>query len=462
MSRPDLTSGAAIARQVRAGACRAEEVVAASLARADAVAHLNAASALLAGDALAQARALDRARMAGKPLPPLAGVPFVVKNLLDLSGHVTLAGAAGRMSAKPAGRSAVVVEALQAAGAIPVALAQMDEYACGATGENAIGGPVRNPLDPARISGGSSAGTAALVAAGVAPIGIGSDTNGSIRAPASFCGIWGLRPTTGRLATEGCFPYAESLDAVGPMAASAEDLALAYRAMLGAGGEGAADALNVVDVADMAANPAASGLRVAVLGAGFADFAEPEAAAAVLRLAQAFASVRIVDLPEAAQARDAASILSAYEVARNHLARGFSSNHATYSPFVRQRMLAGLAMPRHWYDSAKRYQAAWRGRVHRLFDEVDLLLACATPYAATPIGAEQVRGARRVYTPRADAGHMTRAISLAGLPVVAAPIAGSGLPLGVQIIAAPWREVDCLRAAAYLESQGLCARAVAT
>jgi len=458
MSLPELTSAAAIARQVRAGACRAEEIINASLARADAVAHLNAASALLARDALAQARALDRARVAGKPLPSLAGVPFVVKNLLDLSGHVTLAGAAGRMSANPAGRSAVVVEALQAAGAIPVALAQMDEYACGATGENAIGGPVRNPLDPARISGGSSAGTAALVAAGVAPIGIGSDTNGSIRAPASFCGIWGLRPTTGRLATEGCFPYAESLDAVGPMAASAEDLALAYRAMLGAGGEGASD---VVDVADMAASPAASGLRVAVLGAGFADFAEPEAAAAVVRLAQAFASVRIVDLPEAAQARDAASILSAYEVARNHLARGFSSNHATYSPFVRQRMLAGLAMPRHWYDTAKRYQAAWRGRVHCLFDEVDLLLACATPYAATPIGAVQVSGARRVYTPRADAGHMTRAISLAGLPVVAAPIAGSGLPLGVQIIAAPWREADCLRAAAYLESQGLCARALA-
>ena len=132
-----------------------------------------------------------------------------------------------------------MLRALLDAGAVPIGLTHMDEYACGATGENVIGGAVRNPWDPSRITGGSSAGTAAAIAAGVVPLGLGSDTNGSIRAPAAFCGIWGLRPGTGRLSTQGCFPYAESLDAAGPMAADAGGLALAWQALRG----GASDAL---------------------------------------------------------------------------------------------------------------------------------------------------------------------------------------------------------------------------
>ena len=127
-------------------------------------------------------------------MPALAGVPFVAKNLFDLRGHPTLAGAAPRQADAPAARDAAVLRALLDAGAVPIGLTHMDEYACGATGENVIGGAVRNPWDPSRITGGSSAGTAAAIAAGVVPLGLGSDTNGSIRAPAAFCGIWGLRP----------------------------------------------------------------------------------------------------------------------------------------------------------------------------------------------------------------------------------------------------------------------------
>ncbi|MDW3688051.1 amidase family protein [Cupriavidus sp. CV2] len=449
----DLHSAAGIAAQIRTGNLAAQDVVRASLARAVQVEPLNCVSLLLAEQARTGARACDTARLAGEPSRPLVGVPFVVKNLLDMAGHVTLAGAHARASDPPATSTAAVVQALMAAGAIPVALTQMDEYACGATGENVIGGPVRNPLDPARIAGGSSAGTAAAIAAGVAPVGIGSDTNGSIRAPASFCGIWGLRPTTGRISTQGCFPYAESLDAVGPMASDATGLALAYRAMLGAG--------PATGEPMPAAGASMAALRVGILQAGFGDFAQDEAQDAVLRVASAFGSARMIDLPEADLARDAASIISAFEVGRNHFQRGFAERHPGYSAFVRQRMLAGLAIPESWYRTAKAYQAVWRAKLEALFDEVDLLLACTTPYAAPLIGMEQIAGSKRTYAPRADAGHLTRPVSLAGLPVVAAPCAVAGMPLGVQLIAPAWQEERCLDAALFLEAQGLCRNAQA-
>ncbi|MDT4876722.1 Biuret hydrolase [compost metagenome] len=126
---------------------------------------------------------------------------------------------------------------------------------------------------------------------------------------------------------------------------------------------------------------------------------------------------------------------------------------------MRQRILAGLALPPGWHDTAVRYQARWRARLLALFDEVDLLLAPCTPYAAPPIGADTVAGTLRTYRPRADAGHLTRPLSLAGLPVVAAPLAGRGMPLGLQIVAPPWLESRALAAAAYLEAEGLCRRA---
>ena len=197
---------------------------------ATAAQRFNVFSRVLETEALAAARALDRRLAAGLAMPALAGVPFVAKNLFDLRGHPTLAGAAPRQ-ADARRADAAVLRALLDAGAVPIGLTHMDEYACGATGENVIGGAVRNPWDPSRITGGSSAGTAAAIAAGVVPLGLGSDTNGSIRAPAAFCGIWGLRPGTGRLSTRGCFPYAESLDAAGPMAADAGSLALAWQAL---------------------------------------------------------------------------------------------------------------------------------------------------------------------------------------------------------------------------------------
>ena len=438
-------SAAAIRDAFLSGRRSAVQITADCLARATAAQRFNVFSRVLETEALAAARALDRRLAAGLAMPALAGVPFVAKNLFDLRGHPTLAGAAPRQADAPAARDAAVLRALLDAGAVPIGLTHMDEYACGATGESVIGGAVRNPWDPSRITGGSSAGTAAAIAAGVVPLGLGSDTNGSIRAPAAFCGIWGLRPGTGRLSTQGCFPYAESLDAAGPMAADAGSLALAWRALRG----GASDAL-------------VSGhgrLRIGVLRAGFAEHAEPQAWNAVLRVAAAFTSARMIDLPDVDRARDAASIISAYEVARNHLRHGFAGRHAGYSAMVRQRMLAGLALPDDWYRTAQAWRRVWRARMQTLFQGVDLLLTCATPYAAPPVGAERLVGEQgRIYAPRADAGHMTRPVSLAGLPVVAAPVAvpGADMPLGVQLIGPPGGEAPCLAAAMRLEEEGVC------
>jgi hypothetical protein len=175
-----------------------------SLARIRATdARVNAFTAVLAERALAQAAAVD----ASAADLPLRGMPFAVKNLFDLQGLTTLAGSKIERNAAPATRDAVLVRRLEAAGAVCVGALNMDEYAYGFTTENSHEGPTHNPHDLSRISGGSSGGSAAAVAAGHVPLTLGSDTNGSIRVPASLCGVFGLKPTYGRLARTGSYPF---------------------------------------------------------------------------------------------------------------------------------------------------------------------------------------------------------------------------------------------------------------
>jgi len=158
---------------------------------------------------------------AGAALPPLAGVPYAVKNLFDVQGLTTLAGSRINRDRPPAKQDAVLVARMRAAGAVLLGALNMDEYAYGFTTENTHYGPTRNPHDPSRTAGGSSGGSAAAVAAGLVPIALGSDTNGSIRVPSSLCGIFGLKPTYGRLSRSGTYPFVASLDHLGPFARSA-------------------------------------------------------------------------------------------------------------------------------------------------------------------------------------------------------------------------------------------------
>jgi AtzE family amidohydrolase len=221
---------------VRAGRLRARDVAEARLADIAARSPtFNAFTEITAARARAEADAVDAAVAAGRDPGPLAGVPVAVKNLFDLEGVTTLAGSAIERDTPPARRDAFLVRQMRAAGAVMCGALHMDEYAYGFTTENSHYGPARNPHDLTRSAGGSSGGSAAAVAAGLVPIALGSDTNGSIRVPASLCGIWGLKPTYGRLSRVGSFPFVHSFDHLGPFATSVADLALSYDVLAGRG-----------------------------------------------------------------------------------------------------------------------------------------------------------------------------------------------------------------------------------
>jgi amidase/aspartyl-tRNA(Asn)/glutamyl-tRNA(Gln) amidotransferase subunit A len=432
--------------------------------------RVNAFTAVLRERALRRAAELDAAHQAGVAPGPLAGVPFAVKNLFDVSGLVTLAGSRierERPGARAAQADATAVARLEAAGAILVGALNMDEYAYGFTTENTHYGATRNPHDTQRMAGGSSGGSGAAVAAGLVPIALGTDTNGSIRVPASLCGTFGLRPTFGRLSRGGSFPFVFSLDVIGPLARSVRELALAYDAMQGPDPRDpgcaqrppapAAPAL----AADAAANLA--GLRIARLGGWFEEMATPEAVAAVDAAAAAIgahAALGQADWPDSALGRGAAFLITAAEGGALHL-DDLRRRYEAMEPHSRSRFLAGALVPAAWVHRAHRVRRVYVERVDALFARHDVLLAPAVPVVAPPIGEDWIEVRGRRLPSRPSMGVLTQPVSAAGLPVVAAPIRRDGLPIAIQVIAAPWREDHALRVAAALEQMGVAAAPVA-
>ncbi|MDR3535193.1 MAG: amidase family protein, partial [Acetobacteraceae bacterium] len=212
-------TASAIAADVAAGRASATDTIAATLARIERLnSRLTAFTAITADRARSRAAAIDAAQARGEAVGPLAGVPFAVKNLIDIAGLSTLAGSRINRDHPPAASDATLVQRLEAAGAVLVGALNMGEYAYDFTGENAHDGASRNPHDLDRMSGGSSGGSGSAVGGGLVPLALGSDTNGSIRVPSSFCGIFGLKPTYGRLSRGGSFPFVSSLDHLGPFA----------------------------------------------------------------------------------------------------------------------------------------------------------------------------------------------------------------------------------------------------
>src|SRR4249920_1878655 len=197
-------------------ALEATEAALARIAKHDSV--LNSFTDVTAERARAKARAVDAAIASGQKVGPLAGVPFAVKNLFDVKGLSTRAGSKINRDLAPSARDATLIERMEAAGAVLVGALNMGEYAYDFTGENVHDGPSRNPHDPTRMSGGSSGGSGSSVGGGLVPLSLGSDTNGSIRVPSSFCGLFGLKPTYGRLPRTHSFPFVFSLDHLGPLA----------------------------------------------------------------------------------------------------------------------------------------------------------------------------------------------------------------------------------------------------
>lgn len=423
----------------------ADGAVATALDRARAAVELNALTALLDARATATAAQVD-------PAAPLAGLPFAAKDLFDVAGRTTLAGSTINVGDPPARADATAVARLEAAGAVLVGIANMDEYAYGFSTENAHYGPTRNPHDPARIAGGSSGGSAAAVAAGIVPLALGSDTNGSIRVPASLCGVWGLKPTFGRLGRGGCYPFVADLDHVGPFARDLPLLARAYDAMQG----------------DDPRDPACSGriepvaptleprrLRVGVLGGWFASGWTQDARMAVEAAAAALDAVPVT-LHGAEAARSAAFCLTGMAGGSLHGER-LRTRPMDYDPAVRDRLLAGMLLPAEVAYRVRRVRRKVMEEAAALFREVDVLLAPATPCVAPRIGEATIVIDGREVPVRANLGIYTQPISFLGLPVVAAPIRTEGLPIGVQLIGPAWGEAAAFAAAARLVKAGVAA-----
>jgi aspartyl-tRNA(Asn)/glutamyl-tRNA(Gln) amidotransferase subunit A len=449
-------STATIAAAVTAGRVSATHIIEATLARIrERDPLLNSFTAVTERRALARAQALDAARARGERLPMLAGVPFAVKNLFDIAGLPTLAGSKINRDLPPAPRDAALIERLETAGAILVGALNMGEYAYDFTGENIHDGPSRNPHDLNRMTGGSSGGSGAAVGGGLVPLALGSDTNGSIRVPSSLCGIFGLKPTYGRLTRARTFPFVSSLDHLGPFARTTRDLALAYDAMQGFDPDDPACADRATELVVPRLDNGTDGLRVAV-ASGYFKGKTAEAVAAVDSVASALGANRDIDIPQAERARSAAFIITASEGASLHLDR-LRARARDYDPAVRDRLIAGAMTPASLVVKAQKFRRWYREEVLKLFAEVDAILAPATPCTAPLIGQQTFMLDDVELPVRANLGLYTQPISFIGLPVVAVPVPLAPLPIAVQIIAAPWREDVALRLAHALEAQGVVA-----
>jgi aspartyl-tRNA(Asn)/glutamyl-tRNA(Gln) amidotransferase subunit A len=444
-----------IAKAVAAQQISAVAVTEAALARI--ATHnpvLNAFTDVTAERARARAKAVDADIAAGKPVGPLAGVPFAVKNLFDIEGLPTRAGSKINRDRPASTRDATLVERMEASGAVLVGGLNMGEYAYDFTGENVHDGPSRNPHDTTRMTGGSSGGSGGAVGGGLVPLALGSDTNGSIRVPSSFCGIFGLKPTYGRLSRARSFPFVASFDHLGPFARSVEDLALSYDAMQGPDAEDAACSTRPVEPVTPLLAQDIGGLRIAMAGGYFKQNLFPEAKEAVARVAKALGVTAETELPEAARARAAAYVISTCEGGSLHLDR-LRTRPNDFDPATRDRLLAGAMVPGSLVDRAQKFRRWYRARVLELFKDVDVIIAPATPCVAPKLGQVNFTLDGVELPLRANVGIHTQPISFIGLPVVAVPIPLEPMPIGVQIITAPWREDIALRVAYALQQAGV-------
>jgi aspartyl-tRNA(Asn)/glutamyl-tRNA(Gln) amidotransferase subunit A len=399
-----------IAQRVSSGELSAEAVVAGALERIAARPELNAVITVCDERALARARA----GVAGR----LAGVPVLIKDLVDTAGVRTTYASSIYADRVPQ-RSAPAVAALEAEGAIVVGKANADEFAWGVCGQNTFYGDTVNPTAPERVAGGSSSGNAAALAAGMVPLGLGTDTGGSVRLPAAACGVVGLKTALGAVPTEGVFPLAASFDTVGPMARTVADCALAH---------------SVLTATEVPA-PALDGLRVGVLTAhpalGPADAEVPaerdeRALAHVDRLRALGAHVRELSLP--VPEGDTWAVFYA-EAAAAHAAT-FPGRRDEYGPLIRAKLDHAITVTAAQEQEGRRALQAWRALATREPD-VDLVLSPTLGYDELPPAGVDELGVRLPFSA------YTRAFSYLGWPAIAiGPLQLAGRDVGVVIGAA--------------------------
>jgi AtzE family amidohydrolase len=445
-----------IATAVRKGKVSATKVTQAALERiALRDPELNCFTVVTFETALADAAKIDREIAEGKNPGVLAGVPFAVKNLFDVAGLTTLAGALINAENPPATEDATAVARLKQAGGILLGTLNMDEYAYGFVTENFHYGPTRNPHDLNRIAGGSSGGSAAAVAAGLVPLTLGSDTNGSIRVPAALCGVFGFKPTYGRLSRAGAALFSSSLDHIGPFARSVSDIAVAFDVLQGNDERDPVCTQRPPEFCFSQIHQGIDGLRIAIAGDYFCQKANPEVLQAVQKVANALDVKQYVTIPEVERARAAAFIITACEAANLHLDK-LRQRPQDFDPATRDRFFAGALIPGSWYVQAQRFRSWYRHQVREIFEQVDVILAPTTPVSAPTIGQQTMIVDGQEVAVRPHLGWFTQPLSFIGLPVLSVPVQrANALPLGVQLVAAPYREALILRVAAVLEAKNV-------
>jgi aspartyl-tRNA(Asn)/glutamyl-tRNA(Gln) amidotransferase subunit A len=410
------------------------------LKRLEADTH-NAVIALDGERALARAADLDAELARGEWRGPLHGVAIGVKDLFDVAGLPTRAGSNVFADAEAAAVDAAVVARLKEAGAVVVAKLHTHEFAYGPTGDVSATGPARNPHDPSRITGGSSSGSAAAVAAGHLPLALGTDTGASVRTPAALCGVVGLKPTFGALSTDGVFPLSETLDHVGVLAADVHAASVAWDVLARADGTGGGIQAPGVD-----------GVRVGVLRDEYWRAADPVLDAAVeeavQRLEKRGAHVVELSTPMIDELAATYGVIVGAEAYATH-AGWLAERPDAYQSITRERLQLAAGTTAVDYVRALRTRRALVPRLRAAVADVDVLVLPTTRLRATPIGVDTVDDV----LVRMALLALTLPFNLTGWPAVSVPgaVSDGGLPAGVQVVGVRMEERGVLRVAGAID-----------
>ncbi len=383
----------------------------------------------------------------------LANIPIAIKDLIDVAGFRSAAGSPRFFGHEPALKDAFVVEKLREAGAILLGKTNTHEIALGITGINPHTGAVRNPHDPARITGGSSSGSAAAVASGMALGALGTDTGGSIRIPSALCGVAGLKPTFGRTSMRGVLPLSWNLDHIGPIAKTVEDVAILYEVIAG---YDARDPNSKAPDAILGAQTDEQNTtlprRIAFAVGGYIAEADAGVLEAVQAAAQVFkhlgAEVIEVEIPRLREAAQANSTMVVADAAAFHRER-LAEHPEWFGTDIRERLEKGRAVTSTEYALARRVQSEMKRYFELFFEEYDLLMLPTTATIAASIDGLN----SAAYAPRLT--RFTAPFNLTGLPALSIPCGkADGMPVGLQLVAAAWQEAALLKAGmAYEKAQ---------
>lgn len=403
-------------------------------------------------------REAGQAPAAGGPGSPLAGIPYAAKDLFDVEGVLTSAGSRV-FHDRVATEDATAIAKLRAAGAISLGKTNLHEFAYGATGENPVYGTCVNAYDPTRLAGGSSSGSAAAVAFGLVPFALGTDTGGSVRAPAALNGLVGLKPTAGRVSTAGVVPYCWTLDHVGLMTRDVADCADVLGAVAGFDPrDPAAQNLPVDDYA-AALGQGVAGLRIGIPSDFFFERVDPEILAALERvqayLSSAGATLVPVTLPDLAHSRTVSLTVQMPEALSAHTPY-LQTRGELYGRDFRAGLALGQTLLAEHYIRAKRFIELYRRQTDAVFEQVDLILTPATPEIAQPLGT--VKTTRDgVEEPIGNAiTRFTSFFNMTGHPALTQPCGmhSQGLPMGLQLVGRYFDESSVLRVAYAIECDG--------